>query len=133
VAYLGLLAGAREAALRHAVPELETHAAGRELRITPLPETARPFLWTILGDTGDEMFWQEADALSGLGPLRRQPTLRDDPRVRDAARRVPEWLVFARHPLAEVRSDRDGATVVLTDGRYWFTNWCALEVRIATP
>jgi len=127
--YVGVLFGARELALSRARPVIEAQVApGTELSLIALPRPAEPFGWTILCDAGTEILWQPVSlfgANGGLEPGWRVPSFVADPRVVAAARGRDAWHSFARVPMARIEAD---GSIVLTDARYWFTDFCSIRV-----
>lgn len=130
--YGSLLARARHDATQIAERELAARfdAADPVLRFALLPQPTRPLRWMCVAETRDEVVWLEVDAFEGVLGLERSPRGLVDPRV-GLARATPDgvvWESFARFPWVRVVGDGPDARVLLSDARYWYTDFCTVEV-----
>lgn len=102
------------------------------VEVALLPQPTRPFRWMCVARTAGEIVWLEVEAFSGASGFERSPIAPDDPRV-DRARATPDgrvWESFVRFPWIRVVGDGEDATVVLSDARYWYTDFCAVAVQV---
>lgn len=130
--YGSLLSLARRDATRIAERELEARfdALDPIQRFALLPQPTRPLRWMCVAETRTEVIWLEVEAFSGVRDLERAPRGLDDPRV-DRARATPDgvvWDSFVRFPWVRVVGEGADARVLLSDARYWYTDFCTVEV-----
>jgi len=130
--YGSLLALARLDATRIAERELAARlgAADPVQRFALLPQPTRPLRWMCVAETRTELIWLEVEAFSGALDLERAPRLLVDPRI-DRARATPDgvvWDSFVRFPWVRVVGDGPDARILLSDARYWYTDFCTVEV-----
>lgn len=134
VVYFATLFVAKRDAERIARAEL-TASLGPDtpvLRHALLPQPTRPFSWVCVAETAHEIVWLEVEAFSGAEAPTRSPRLDGDPRVA-AARSTREgrvWASFVRFPWVRVVGHGEEARVVLSDARYWYTDFCTVTVPI---
>ncbi len=132
--YLTLLFVSRGEAERIGAAAVSARLDANERIVTRamLPEPTRPRVWTVLAATERRVFWQPVRLGEPLPAPRVASRHLDRPEVAaiDGTAEAEAWHIFSRFPVAELQTGESGPIVRLSDARFWFTDWCTIEVPV---
>lgn len=137
VGYLAAVGYGRQAASDHAAAWLESQAASAlEVRADDgcglLPMPGDPFSWAFIVAAKEHWVRVAVHSFRGAGEVATSPRALDSSDLERAEQTRPgrAWREFARFP-TQVRAESSGQLVlVLSDARYWYTDFCTVEVRL---
>ncbi len=131
--YFALLVVCRIEATSQAQREIATRLPGVELSVAALlPQPTRPFDWVLVGQSDREIVWLPVRAFAGCGELRSEPQGLDAPELARAIATPggQAWESFVRLPWVKVLRAGDRTIVRLADARYWYTDFCTVDVEL---
>lgn len=137
VGYVAAIGYGRKVASDHAAAWLETPQA-QALEVRPaegrglLPMPGDPFSWAFIVAAKEKWVRVAVHSFRGVGEIAESPRAlpSHDLERAEQTRSGRAWREFARFP-TQVRAESSGRLVlVLSDARYWYTDFCTVEVRL---
>jgi inner membrane protein len=132
-AYLGLLLAAKIDVTRRGDAALASALSPGDVLLDRalLPMPTRPLSWMLVAATQRERIWIPVVAFHAAGEASRIEHGMDDPLIPLALDTTGgrAFAGFARFPHALVEIGDDGSRIVLNDARYWYTDFCSVEIR----